>query len=274
MDPAQVLPPVPDQQPATPPATSPSPPTAADDAPASGWPDGLADLLDNFDPDGEWVGKVADWVRDMADDDGDPSPAKAAFHTTVDWISSLDPIDWLPDEDTRKSLGSWFNNISPPSGKAGGSSSSSSGGLGMGTGSANADQVAALFVGLGMLAILAVAAWRLRLWYAGGAAGAGRAARWPVRPDAVATRGDLVRAFEYLALLLLGVDARHRHHLDLADRLGGPSPEPADARRRAANHLAYLYELARYAPDDEPLPEAELAAARHDLSFLAGAGAA
>jgi len=35
-----------------------------------------------------------------------------------------------------------------------------------------------------------------------------------------------------------------------------------------------LYELARYAPQDEELPETDLAAARRQLSFLAGAGAA
>src|SRR5262249_6653769 len=146
--------------------------------------------------------------------------------------------------------------------------------IGMGSGSTNVDQLAAIFAGVAVLSVLVIAAWRLRSWYLAGAAGSGRAARWPVRPDAVATRGDLVRAFEYLALLLLGLDARHRHHLDGADRFGGRSPEPADARRRAADHLAHLYELARYAPEDEPLPESELAAARRDLSFLAGAGAA
>ena len=47
-----------------------------------------------------------------------------------------------------------------------------------------------------------------------------------------------------------------------------------DPRRQAAGHLAHLYELARYAPEDEPLPESEMAAARRDLSLLAGAGAA
>src|SRR5262249_32243535 len=158
-----------------------------------------------------------------------------AFRGTVDWISSLDADDWLPSEDTRKSFSSFFNKISPPSGgKPGGSAPS--GGSGTGTGSLNADQVAAVFIGIAVLAILVVAAWRLGLWCAGGP-GPARAAHWPVRPDAVATRGDLVRAFEYLALLLLGIEARHRHHLDLADRLGGLSPESADDRRRAANHL-------------------------------------
>jgi hypothetical protein len=97
---------------------------------------------------------------------------------------------------------------------------------------------------------------------------------WPVAPDAVSSREELIRAFEYLALLCLGPVARHLHHLDLASGLGGQqSPEP-ERRRQAADHLARLYEQARYAPGDEPLPEAELTAARRDLCYLAGVAAA
>ncbi len=90
---------------------------------------------------------------------------------------------------------------------------------------------------------------------------------WPVDPRQVASRGDLVQAFEYLACLFLGPQARNRHHLDLADRLGAAHPTPAG--QAAAAELGHLYEQARYAPPDEPLPEADLAAARRDLSLLA-----
>jgi hypothetical protein len=93
---------------------------------------------------------------------------------------------------------------------------------------------------------------------------------WPVRPESVSTRDDLVRAFEYLALLLLGPGARSRNHRAIAAGLGRDDA----ARRGAAERLAALYEQARYAPPDEALPEAELAAARADLSLLAGVAAA
>ena len=117
--------------------------------------------------------------------------------------------------------------------------------------------------------------WKLAALYRAEFAEHGRKdqQKWPVQPKDVATRGDLVRAFEFLALRCLGLDAKHRHHLDLANRLGGPSRPASEPRRLAADHLAHLYELARYAPGDEPLAEAELAAARRDLSLLTGAGA-
>jgi hypothetical protein len=91
----------------------------------------------------------------------------------------------------------------------------------------------------------------------------------------VATRQDLVRAFEYLALLVLGPAARACHHLDLAALLGERAPVlNPDVRRGAASALARLYEQARYAPGDEPLGEDDLAAARRDLCLLAGVAAA
>jgi len=93
---------------------------------------------------------------------------------------------------------------------------------------------------------------------------------WPVRPEAVRTRDELVRAFEYLALLLLGPAARTRNHEEIAAGLG----EQDVSRRAAAERLAGLYEQARYAPPDEVLPDTDLAAARADLSLLAGVAAA
>jgi hypothetical protein len=97
---------------------------------------------------------------------------------------------------------------------------------------------------------------------------------WPVHPSAVRTRADLVKAFEYLAVLLLGARAQTQHHLELAEELGRQSTS-ADARRsEAARSLAHLYEIARYTPADEALAADELAEARCELSFLAGAGLA
>lgn len=98
-----------------------------------------------------------------------------------------------------------------------------------------------------------------------------RLGRWPVDPASVATREDLVRAFEYLTLLCFGPVARSWNHLQIAERLGGT--EVDEERHRAAVHLAGLYEQARYAPPEGPLPAGELEAARRHLCFLAGASA-
>jgi hypothetical protein len=96
---------------------------------------------------------------------------------------------------------------------------------------------------------------------------------WPVQPEAVATRAELVRAFEHLALLCLGREARTCNHRELATLLAEQDRhEPR--RREAAEHLAQVYERARYAPDNEPLPDEELAAARRELCFLARVAAA
>ena len=95
-----------------------------------------------------------------------------------------------------------------------------------------------------------------------------------MRPDQVSTRGDLVRAFEHLALLCLGRDARTHHHLDLATRIGQQPSLDQDRRKEAARDLALLYEQARYTPDDEHLADEDLRRARRELSYLAGETAA
>ena len=92
---------------------------------------------------------------------------------------------------------------------------------------------------------------------------------WPVLPSQVSTRQDLIRAFEHLAYLCLGRAARTLNHLDVASRLG----RSGEDRAAAAGRLAHLYEQARYAPPDEPLPADELTAVRGDLTALAGAAA-
>jgi hypothetical protein len=88
---------------------------------------------------------------------------------------------------------------------------------------------------------------------------------WPVDPNRVSTRADVVKAFEFLSLLRFGLDVRTWNHRDIASALGTEV-----GQRQAAEELAGVYELARYTPDDERLPEASLAAARRDLCFLAG----
>jgi hypothetical protein len=121
-----------------------------------------------------------------------------------------------------------------------------------------------------MLAVFALLAWKSRGWFRDPAEAGTTPALgpWPVAPDRVGSREELVRAFEYLALLRLGWAARSRNHLEVADQLGVAGGAGGE-RREAAGQLARLYERARYAPEDAPLSEADLAAARRDLTLLA-----
>jgi hypothetical protein len=97
---------------------------------------------------------------------------------------------------------------------------------------------------------------------------------WPVNPGRVATRPELIQAFEYLSLLVLGRAARTWNHLDIATSMGGDATGGSAEQRAAAHQLASLYEQARYAPGAEPFSSDALAAARRNLCFLAGVAAA
>jgi hypothetical protein len=125
-----------------------------------------------------------------------------------------------------------------------------------------------------LLAVFALAAWRLRVWHQAqraAAAAAWKLGPWPVDPAAVASRQELIQAFEYLSLLRFGQAAFAWNHLEIAAHLGEGEGGSEAERRSAAGRLAALYERARYAPPDGPLPDADLALARRDLCFLAGA---
>ncbi len=138
--------------------------------------------------------------------------------------------------------------------------------------------------GLGTLVLLAVLLggtglllWALLVrfrWGGWGGKDSWRLGPWPVQPSAVRTRGDVVKAFEYLALLLLGRKASTSHHLDIAGKLATAQVDLTGRRKNAAEELAHLYEHARYAPPEEQLSEDELETARRDLGFLAGGAAA
>jgi hypothetical protein len=130
---------------------------------------------------------------------------------------------------------------------------------------------------LGLVIVVVFGLWKLsalaRSRYGEGRAGF-RLGPWPVAPGQVASREDLVRAFEYLSVLRLGVTARVWNHHHIASGLRGLAAARDGANEEATRRLAALYELARYMPPAEPLPNDGLAAARRDLCLLAGVTAA
>jgi hypothetical protein len=89
---------------------------------------------------------------------------------------------------------------------------------------------------------------------------------WPLDPRAINSREDVVRAFEYLSVLICGPGAKTWTHSTIADELAAL----AVTHGETAVQLARLYELARYAPLDEPLTRAELVEARRLVCDLAG----
>ncbi len=90
---------------------------------------------------------------------------------------------------------------------------------------------------------------------------------WPVRPDRIATRAELVLAFDYLARLTLGLPAMFWNHRAIASQWSAKMP----AVMSSATVLAELYELARYTQGDAALTEAEIVQARTALSQIAEA---
>jgi hypothetical protein len=99
--------------------------------------------------------------------------------------------------------------------------------------------------------------------FAGAAALAGG---WPIDPREINTREDVVKAFEYLSVLICGPGAKTWTHSTIADELS----VLAESDPGTALKLARLYELARYAPLDEPLTRVELLEARRLVCDLAG----
>ncbi len=89
---------------------------------------------------------------------------------------------------------------------------------------------------------------------------------WPIDPCSITTRQDVVIAFEYLSVRVCGPAARNWTHLTIAEALR----DLAKTHAETAGKLARLYELARYAPLDEPLSAPQLLEARTLVCELAG----
>jgi hypothetical protein len=88
---------------------------------------------------------------------------------------------------------------------------------------------------------------------------------WPIDPHAINSREDVVKAFEYLSVLICGPAAKMWTHGTIAAAL----TDLAVTHGEIAVKLARLYELARYAPLDEPLTRAEIIEARQIVCDLA-----
>lgn len=177
-----------------------------------------------------------------------------------DWVSRLPALQNLPRwRFNAPNLGRFNVNLG---GGGGGMRTPSLGGVSV------SENLIWLFVPL----LVAVLAW---LFYRNLgrlpklAAAARRHGPWPVDPAAVTTRTELIRAFDYLALSLLGDQVRTWNHVAVSQKLGQQA-----ANDLAAGALAELYELARYTPGDDTLsPETRDAARRH-LLYLARSAAA
>ena len=92
--------------------------------------------------------------------------------------------------------------------------------------------------------------------------------RWPIDPRSISTRDDVVRAFEYLAVALCGVGSMTWHHERIAAEL--PTHLPESFPHDAVETLVGQYEVAKYAPADEPFPPASVASVRELFCRLAG----
>src|SRR5439155_2456335 len=106
----------------------------------------------------------------------------------------------------------------------------------------SATSLGSLLFWLLLVGLLLLLGWHFTKYLKPGArrgAAAAALGPWPVAPDQVATRAELIRAFDYLALLLLGLRAKVWNHRTVARLL-------AERDGTAAARLAELYERARY----------------------------
>jgi hypothetical protein len=200
----------------------------------------------------------------------------------ADWLDgvAVDGADWkLPSFDlpslrlgrmsgpdigggsSSSSGGSWWSRR--------GSSSSGTPGSGFGFGIPGMEGSWLPVVLLAAILLGALVVWRF--WYLRDDKAAptyelGGLGPWPVDPRRIATREQLVRAFEYLSVLICGPTARTWTHHTIAAALA----DLAASHSETSMILARLYELARYAPLDEPLTTAEIAEARRLVCRLAG----
>lgn|GEM_PF-2239909 len=88
---------------------------------------------------------------------------------------------------------------------------------------------------------------------------------WPVDPRRLASREDVVKAFEYLTVLRCGEESRTWNHLTIAITLGMLASDSTSAVQ-----VARLYAQARYAPVADDFSTQDLADSRRHICHLAG----
>jgi hypothetical protein len=185
--------------------------------------------------------------------------------------------DWkLPEFDLPTiGWGKWFGDSPPPVPKGGSGSSSlnprvpssSLSGNGLG-GFSGAGGARLMWVVLGV----AIVGGLIVMWWLSRNSKAQRdklqrdLGEWPVDPRNIVTREELVKAFEYLSVWICGPKAKMWTHSTIGEAL----TQLAATHGQTAMKLARLYELARYAPREEPLTRHEVIEARHIICELGG----
>lgn len=186
-------------------------------------------------------------------------------------------VNWLK---TTTSGGgpSWWKNmtggnnslIPPPSGGSNWSPPPSAGGGGIGGVSvAGGGPLLIVLAVLAVLAVVGFVAWRY--WpqiqaLRNGPKPVGGLGPWTIDPRDVKDRDTLVKAFDYLSVLICGDGARVWNHQTISEAFRDNVPGAAPF----ATQLARLYALARYSPANEPITQADIAEARGYLCRLAG----
>jgi len=119
------------------------------------------------------------------------------------------------------------------------------------------------------IVLAALVLWQASRWLKGSRRAAQRTfglGPWPVDPQQVASRAELIKAFDYLAVLVFGAKARPWNHRTVARSLA----ERAEPLTHLAAELAALYEEARYTDGESALSPDQCELARHALNKLAG----
>ncbi len=240
--------------PPTPPPPMPAPPPPSEPAAMPGW---MKERLSGWLKDAErWAGTQSgrSW-RDMLERFARSRQAGSAAVSDVA-RSALGATRYLPrlsDYVPRNVTGNLPRVTLPPPPRLGS----------LPTPRSAADAGKGVLLGA-VLAALAYFLWRAAGWYRerqARMAAEWRPGPWPFAPGSVSTREQVVRAFEHLALVLLGRGARTLSHREVAREIG----------RAPAAELAAAYEKARYAPPADEMSDDEIARARKALCDLAGA---
>lgn len=212
---------------------------------------------DTLSKEGADSGSFADWVNNAATGDS----------WKFDFWGKSSSDSTSGSSSSSSSGGNWFTRQSSSSSSS--PRGGSGGGLDFGFGGASGNGLIPLLI---LAALLVGGLLLFKYLYfrdpraAEPAFDLGGIGPWPVDPRAIATRQDLVKAFEYLGVMICGPAARMWTHGTIASALA----ELATTHSEAAMILARLYELARYAPLDEPLTAAEIEEARRLVCRLAG----